>query len=288
MEYKKTSKAIKDSNDLESLIEKLLSCIGGINTSQSYELTKQIYAKIKEFKKSDNDLIEFSQRAIHSERLAAMGQMAAAISHELRNPLSGIKVSCEYLMGKIKNQPEIIDILINIHNEVIFANNIISNILEYARISKPNLEKASIKKLIEESILTISQQGVFNNIEIKKQIAEDLPVLLFDLLQMRQVFVNLFLNSAEAMLGGGELKIDVSQKENLVIIKIADTGQGIEKSHLEKIFEPFFSTKVKGIGLGLAIVKEIVENHNGNVSVESKLGSGTVVTVSLPVEIAKK
>jgi len=213
-----------------------------------------------------------------------MGQMAAAISHELRNPLSGIKVAAEYLLHKIKDKPEIIDIIVNIHNEVIFANNIITNILEHARIGKPNLEKASIKKVVEEAILTVAQQGSFNNIEIKKYISRDLPLFNFDPMQIRQVFLNLFINSAEAMIGGGSLSIKINYKVDWVITQVIDTGGGIEKSHLEKLFEPFFSTKVKGVGLGLAIAKEIIENHKGMIDVESRLGVGTTFMIRMPVD----
>ncbi|MFH1094473.1 MAG: ATP-binding protein [Candidatus Omnitrophota bacterium] len=274
---------IEETDDLNMLVEKLLMCFDGINEEQRREFMRQIGAKLDDFKSKSKQFIHpVVRRSVHSQRLAAMGQMAAAISHELRNPLSGIKVAAEYLLHKIKDQPEIIDIIVNIHNEVIFANNIITNILEHARIGKPNLEKGSIKKTVEEAILTIAQQGSFNNIKIEKNIFGDLPLLNFDPLQIRQVFLNLFINSAEAMIGGGTLSIKISQKAECVIAEVSDTGGGIEKSHLEKLFEPFFSTKVKGVGLGLAIAKEIIENHKGMIDVESKLGYGTTFTICLP------
>ena len=278
-------KIIEGTDDLGMLLEKLLMCFDGINEEQRREFMRQISIKLDEFKsKSKKYVHSSSRRSVHSQRLAAMGQMAAAISHELRNPLSGIKVAAEYLLHKIKDQPEVIDIIVNIHNEVIFANNIIANILEHARIGKPNLEKGSIKKIVEEAILTVAQQGSFNNIKIEKDISRDLPLLNFDPLQIRQVFLNLFINSAEAMIGGGTLSIKINQKADFVIAQVSDTGGGIEKSHLEKLFEPFFSTKVKGVGLGLAIAKEIMENHKGMIDVESKLGHGTTFTLYLPVD----
>ena len=193
---------VEQSNDLATLLEELLRCFDGINEEQRRELIKKLHLKIDDFKKKSKHLVQpSSRRSMHSQRLAAMGQMAAAISHELRNPLSGIKVAAEYLMHKIKDQPEVIDIIVNIHNEVVFANNIIDNILEHARIGKPNLEKGSVKKIVEEAILTVAQQGSFNNIKIEKEISRDLPLVNFDPMQIRQVFVNLFINSAEAMIG---------------------------------------------------------------------------------------
>ncbi len=277
-------KIIEETNDLRMLLEKLLMCFDGINEEQRQEFMRQISLKLDDFNSKNKKYVHSSsRRSVHSQRLAAMGQMAAAISHELRNPLSGIKIAAEYLLHKIKDQPEVIDIIVNIHNEVIFANNIITNILEHARIGKPNLEEGSIKKIVEEAILTVAQQGSFNNIKIEKDISRDLPLLNFDPPQIRQVFLNLFINSAEAMIGGGTLSIKIVQKAGSVIAQVSDTGGGIEKSHLEKLFEPFFSTKVKGVGLGLAIVKEIIENHKGMIDVESKLGHGTTFTICLPV-----
>ena len=160
---------IQETQEIDLLIEKLLLCFDGINEDQREEFMCRISIKIKDcITQNKHHNHPTTRRSMHSQRLAAMGQMAAAISHELRNPLSGIKISAEYLLRKVKDQPELIDIIVNIHNEVIFANNIITNILEHARIGKPNLEKGSIKKIIEEAILTIAQQGSFNNIEIKK------------------------------------------------------------------------------------------------------------------------
>jgi two-component system NtrC family sensor kinase len=276
-------KIIKQSKDKQTLVTELVKAIDIEDKNQQEILIDSLNKKLIEFKQKNNHYKKNSLREIHSARLSAMGQMAAAISHELRNPLSGIKVAAEYLMRKLKNHPDAIDIIINIHNEVIFANNIITNILEHARISKPSLERSSIKKVIEEAILTIAQQGSFNNIQIKKTISGELPLVDIDVLQIKQVFMNILINAAEAMIGGGSLKLKVSSKKDIIEIQIADSGQGIESSHLEKLFEPFFSTKVKGVGLGLAISKEIIENHNGTIDVESKLGKGTMFTITLPV-----
>lgn len=280
LDSKKLLKIINDAPDKHVLIERLVAALDIPKQDQSQILVK-LEAKLDEFKQNEEK--ETAQRAMNSARLSDMGQMAAAISHELRNPLSGIKVASEYLMRKLNNHPDAIDIIMNIHNEVIFANNIITNILEHARIGKPSLENVHIKRVIEEAILTIAQQGSFNNIEIKKNIPENLPEQYLDILQLKQVLMNMFINAAEAMVGGGYLTINVLKKNEQIIIEISDTGVGIEKDNLDKLFEPFFSTKVKGVGLGLAICKEIIENHKGRITVESKLGKGTMFTVTLPI-----
>ncbi len=277
-------KIVEETDNISKIFEELLMCFDGINEEQQQALMSQITLKMDDFKSQSKRQSHVpTMRSMHSQRLAAMGQMAAAISHELRNPLSGIKVAAEYLLHKIKDQPEIIDIIVNIHNEVIFANNIITNILEHARIGKPRMEKGSIKKTVEEAILTVAQQGSFNNIRIEADISRDLPLINLDSLQIRQVFMNIFINAAEAMIGGGILSVKINQKHGAVNAKIMDTGGGIEKSHLEKLFEPFFSTKVKGVGLGLAIAKEIIENHKGTIDIESRLGEGTTFTICLPI-----
>ncbi|MBU4305695.1 MAG: hypothetical protein KJ893_08800 [Candidatus Omnitrophica bacterium] len=287
MEYEDIKRFLEESQQLNALMEEFLECI---KKNKEVEkcikctgLMENIKSKLKGLKQKNKDIMKLAMRSLHSQRLVAMGQMAAAISHELRNPLSGIKVAAEYLMRKLKGQPDALDIIVNIHNEVIFANNIITNILEHARISKPNLGRASLKRLIEEALLTMAQQGSFNNIEVKKDISDNLPVLDLDVFQMRQVLMNLFINAAEAMIGGGTLDINAYYEGETVTLQISDDGCGIEKSHIDKLFEPFFSTKVKGIGLGLAIAKEIIENHGGEISVESKLGKGATFTIVLPV-----
>ncbi|MBU1087788.1 MAG: hypothetical protein KKD05_09780 [Candidatus Omnitrophica bacterium] len=282
-DYKKLIKIIQQAADKHTLIEQLVAAVDIGDKQQQREIITQLESKLNEFKQNDLEPEESSLRSMHSTRLSAMGQMAAAISHELRNPLSGIKVAAEYLMRKLKNHPDAMDIIINIHNEVIFANNIITNILEHARIGKPQLETINIKRIIDEAIITIAQQGSFNNIEIKKKLSNDLPDLELDVSQLKQVFMNLFINAAEAMVGGGVLTINALKQDNAVIVEIADTGVGIEKDNIDKLFEPFFSTKVKGVGLGLAISKEIIKNHRGSISLESKLAKGSLFTISLPL-----
>ncbi|MBU1044886.1 MAG: hypothetical protein KJ915_10875 [Candidatus Omnitrophica bacterium] len=282
-EYKKLLKIIQQAEDKDTFIKQLVEAVDIEDQQQQQEIIRQLDLKLSELKQNQPEQNESTLRQMHSARLSAMGQMAAAISHELRNPLSGIKVAAEYLMRKLKNHPDAVDIIINIQNEVIFANNIITNILEHARIGKPDPERVNIKRIIEEAIITIAQQGSFNNIEIKKNISSSLPDLDLDILQIKQVFMNVFINAAEAMVGGGLLTINVLTQGSMVIVEISDTGLGIEKNNLDKLFEPFFTTKVKGVGLGLAICKEIIENHCGKIDLESKPGKGTKFTISLPI-----
>ncbi|MBU2063531.1 MAG: hypothetical protein KKF93_03960 [Candidatus Omnitrophica bacterium] len=283
-DYIRLSEHINEAKDLTSLGEAFVNCLnGGISEEERKQLLELVKEKIKQLKKTDKELLATSRKSMHSEQLAAMGQMAAAISHELKNPLSGIRVAADYLIRKVKNQPDVLDIINNINNEVAFANSIIANILEHAKVTKPDFQPTNLKQLIEEAILTVAQHGWFNNIEIKKNIPNNLPRVELDKIQIRQVFMNLFINSAEAMVGGGVLEIGISQEAQTVQIQIGDTGVGIEEEKLEKIFEPFFSTKVKGIGLGLAITKEIIEKHDGEIEVKSKPTKGATFIIKLPI-----
>ena len=280
--YSKTEKLIQLARDYRGVVDTMLKFILQNDDSiQSRKLVREIEKKLEKLR-AENPLVGMSRRSMHSERLAAMGQMAAAISHELRNPLSGIKIAAEYVLKKVGNNQDVADIITNIHNEVIFANNMISNILEHARISAPQVKRTSLKRVIEEAILTVAQHGRFNNIKITKQFPPELPTVNLDPGQIRQVFMNLFNNSAEAMVGGGELKVKIIMEGKELIVKVSDSGAGINKENLNKLFEPFFTTKVKGIGLGLAITKEIIENHEGQISVQSKAGKGTIFTIRLP------
>ncbi|MCK4993566.1 MAG: hypothetical protein KAS13_00795 [Candidatus Omnitrophica bacterium] len=229
-------------------------------------------------------LQQAQDQLIKTEKMAAIGQMAAAISHDLRNPLTGIKMATYYLGTKIdKTDLEISNILKDIELEIDYASNVVTNILTYSRPIQLIYNRADINKIIGDTMHIVHLQNRACHIELIKNYDKSIPEILMDNKQIKQVIINLLSNSIQAMPDGGKLTIETSLKPQEVEIKIIDTGAGIQPQDLERIFTPFFTTKARGVGLGLSIVSNIVRKHGGFVEVDSVLDEGTSFTVRLPI-----
>ncbi len=233
------------------------------------------------------DLSEVKQlkdEIARSERLASIGRLAAGVAHEIRNPLSSIKGFATYFKERYLEVPEdqkIAEIMIQ---EVERMNKVIGQLLEFA--SPLNIEKkpTSLVSLVQHSLKMIEADAHGRGIKINTSISPDIEKASVDPDKMKQVFLNLYLNAFEAMENGGTLFVELRRDESsgAVSIIISDTGIGIKDEDLNRIFDPYFTTKSSGTGLGLAIVHKIVESHGGEVRVESRKGEGTVVTILLP------
>jgi len=221
---------------------------------------------------------------VKRERLAAIGEMASMVGHEIRTPLAVIGNSLYYL------EKEFLDISGNnslgkhlgiINAQVQSANKIVADILDYARSRELVLERDCINKLIRQ---TLSVADIPANVRVTLALSKDIPPFLFDKDEMGQVISNIVHNALEAMREGGTLCVRSALlacgKE--IEIHFTDTGCGIPKENLERIFDPLFTTKSKGTGLGMAIVKKIVERHKGTIAVESEWGKGTTIIVRCP------
>lgn len=229
-------------------------------------------------------LQQAQDQLIKTEKMAAIGQMAAAISHDLRNPLTGIKMATYYLGTKIdKTDSEINNILKDIELEIDYASNVVTNILTYSRPTQLIYKRADINKIIKDTMHFVHLQNRDSHIELIKNYDENIPAFLMDNKQIKQVIINLLSNSIQAMPDGGKLTIETRLKPEEVEIKISDTGGGIEAKDMDSIFTPFFTTKARGVGLGLSIVNNIVQKHGGSVKVNSVLGEGTSFTIGLPI-----
>jgi signal transduction histidine kinase len=231
-------------------------------------------------KKAEEELRAAQEQLVRNERLAALGQISGGVGHELRNPLAAIK-NAVYYLGMVHEEPsddikETLDIL---NVEVANCERIIGSLLDYARPRIPTRQKVFVRELLESIIKKVD---VPLSVEVKWNISDDIPTLLGDTHQLEQVFLNLIHNAIQAMDDKGELSIMANAGPTFTTISISDTGNGIEPEDIEKIFEPLFTTKAKGIGLGLAIVKSIVKSHKGEISVDSIPGEGSTFTVKLP------
>lgn len=218
-----------------------------------------------------------------SQSLASLGNLAAGIAHEIRNPLSSIKGFATYFKERYRDNPEdekTAEIMIQ---EVERLNRVISQLLEFARPMDISKQPTSIHTVIRHTLKMIEGQARSKGITLLTELSPDVRDALIDPDKMTQVFLNLYLNAIEAMERGGELSVSLSpQGERMIRIDICDTGRGLDLEELAHIFDPYFTTKPTGTGLGLAIVHKIVEAHEGVIRADSVKGKGTTLSVFLP------
>ena len=231
---------------------------------------------------------ELEGRVRRADKLAALGTMAAGMAHEIKNPLSSIKVFSQLLLQRYEDEEYRKKFVEIIPREIGRIDRIVESLLGFARASQPKLERASVAGIVEELLKDYHEQIEKSNIKVNKKV-EEVPEIEIDRGQIMQAFSNLILNSVQAMPTGGELNISVTKgkkgkkEEPYITINISDTGYGIPKDHLKKLFDPFFTTKHGGTGLGLTIAHSIVDGHKGTIDVKSDIGKGTSFTIILPL-----
>lgn len=222
------------------------------------------------------------KRMSRADKLATIGELAAGAAHEIRNPLTAIQSSLQYLSTKIQGEKEK-NLVTNALQETRRINEILSALLSFSRPSEIKKEENNIIEILEESLNLISIQSNKYKIKITRDYPNTPLLLNSDKAQLKQLFLNILLNSAQAMNLGGELKIEVHPKDNhKILITVTDTGEGIPEDKLDNIFDPFFTTKSGGTGLGLSICYGIIESHKGEIEVKSKVGQGTTISIILP------
>jgi signal transduction histidine kinase len=216
-----------------------------------------------------------------AERLAALGEMLAGVSHEIRNPLGIIRSTAELLgsMPDAAGRKNLSDVIVEESSRL---NNIVTEFLDFARPKEPNLQDCELKEIISRNLGFLQPQLEKEGIEVHHNLDEKVLPLRADPNLLYRCFLNLFVNAIQAMKNGGVLSVNVTEDEETYQVVIADTGEGIDEENLGKIFNPFFSTKDQGSGLGLAIVRSIIESHGGSIRIQSAAGEGTRVAVNLP------
>lgn len=235
----------------------------------------------------DNLLKEDTQKQIvQSEKLASLGKLAAGIAHEINNPLTGVLTYSSILLEELK-ETEHKDDLEVVVNETLRCRKIVREILNFARETRIEKERANVNQVIREMLSILEKHVNFQNISIVKDFDDSVPDMEIDINQIKQVINNLSLNASDAMPDGGTLTIRTrfDANQNAVVIEFCDTGLGISEENIGRIFDPFFTTKQtgKGTGLGLAVTYGIIKRHNGSITVKSSIGEGTRFTVVLPV-----
>lgn len=253
---------------LPYLIEKLQQTVAQLNTSR-------------------RELLETEEQLIQSEKLASMGQLAAGVAHEINNPLGTVLIFAHMLLKEMPPQDPRRHDLEMIAREADRCRHIVSGLLDFARQSKPRNELADLNAVLQETLDMLRKQQAFARLDLVTELDPGLPPTICDADQLRQAFINILDNAAEAMPEGGRLTVTTCLRDEgrTIAIRFADTGVGIPEENLERVFHPFFTTKQigRGTGLGLAIVYGIVKVHRGGISVDSKVGEGTTFTITLPV-----
>lgn len=233
-----------------------------------------------------------NERMFRAEQLAMMGQFAAGIAHELRNPLTAIRSTIQYLESEFDQDSDQKKLAHDILDEVDRLNNIVGNLLSLAKPTECNPEEIDIRQEVERCVNFIEAKAKSQKVALETNFEDDLPKLRFDPAELRQVLLNVMMNGLQAMPKGGTLLIQASylgagahgpMSDGKILIRIEDEGVGIPVGLRQRVFEPFFTTKPGGTGLGLAICNSIVKRYNGEIWIEQAGGVGTEVRISLPI-----
>jgi signal transduction histidine kinase len=234
---------------------------------------------------------QLEERERLRDRLAAVGEMAAVIAHEVKNPLAGIEVMAGLLRRKIPDAPDAQMVLTDIISEAKMANAIVQEVLDFVRPIRLQVDHTAVADAVQGAIQLADSKGKRGNVDVNVAISDGLPHINADQHQITQVFTNLLMNAYEAMGGKGRVTIsaemlrieDGSDARDAVLVEFADNGPGIPPDVADKVFDPFFTTKAQGSGLGLAIVRKIVDAHDGRIDLRTTPGQGTTIRVTLPV-----
>ena len=250
--------------------------------------SKQLENELKRYSEHLERLVEERTRKLKdAERLATIGETAAMVGHDIRNPLQTVEGAIYLAKEEIKALPSrtreinnVEEMLNAIHEETTYVNKIVSDLQDYARPLAPQLEETDTKRLINGALTTMQ---IPSTIEVSVTVDQDCCTLVVDPTMMKRILANLITNALQAMPNGGKLTIAAFKKQDEVHISVQDTGQGIPDENRAKIFQPLFSTKAKGQGFGLAVVKRLVEAHRGTITFATEIGRGTAFMVAIPL-----
>jgi two-component system, NtrC family, sensor histidine kinase HydH len=236
----------------------------------------------REVKLKTEELVESHERLVQSERFAAVGEAAAYVSHEIKNPLMVIGGLARQVERKVGDEPNAVQKLQIIQNEVLRLETFLGDLRDFTRPAAPAKQQVNINDIIQEVDALMAEQAKSQEVKLVEHLDPNLPPLEADPNQMKQVLLNLLKNALEALDSGGQVILSSGAADHQVWFSVRDTGNGMPQEVLEKIFDPFFTTKEKGTGLGLAVIHKIITDHHGDVSVSSSPDKGTTIRVNLP------
>jgi len=287
LHYRYIKKALQEFNHTFMAIKKgdLTKRVNIPEKDELGVLAKNFNQTLDKLQEYQNTIEELHRKEMmNAQKLATVGEMAASFAHEIKNPLTGIVNALNIVLEESEDSEKQL-ILKEIQHQSMRVTKAINELLQYSKPIKLHKNENDINKLLLQVHRVLQTQTEGKNIEFKLRLDPDIPLFKFDYSQIETVLMNLGINAIQAINKNGTIILESSfiEKENKVQIKIEDSGSGIEKEYLEKIFRPFFTTKHQGTGLGLAIANDIVERHEGRITVESERGKGTTFTIYLPV-----
>lgn len=248
------------------------------------QLGRQFNEMIQELAENRSEIERLHQGEMaRAEHLATIGELAAGLAHEIRNPLAGIAGVVEVMGRELPKESSSLAVLPEVQNEIQHIQAILSDLLAYARPRLPEFHPADLNATVEQAVFLARQQVRTKPIEITLEPDKKLPRISHDPVQIQQVVLNLLLNGIQAVQSQGKIEVALRQEGECAVIRIRDTGKGIPHDSLPKIFKPFFTTRKEGTGLGLPLAKGIVESHNGKIEVTSVPGQGAQFEVWLPI-----
>ncbi|MEW6712178.1 MAG: ATP-binding protein, partial [Candidatus Riflebacteria bacterium] len=236
------------------------------------------------FIKDVTQISAMEEQLKRADRLSALGVLAAGIAHEIRNPLTGMKMIVQLLESEFSKDDARREPLWIIQKEIDRLEGIIGNLLDFARPTKPKAIDVDVEKVVDDCFLLVKNQLKKQGIIYEKKSCGDFPKVTGDPDQLKQVFINIMTNAIQALARGGKLLVIIEHREDSLIIGFEDNGTGIPTDRLQDIFNPFMTTKEDGTGLGLSMAQRIVEEHGGKIEVQSSLGEGSTFFVHLPVK----
>ncbi len=246
-----------------------------------------VFTDMREILEMRKNLEEAHLQLVQSEKIASVGRMAAGVAHEINNPMSGILIYAELLKENLPEGDQNARDVQEIIDQTLRCKRIVSDLLEFSRQTVGKVSSFAVEELLNKSLNLLVNQAIFQNIEVLREIDQDMPEMIGDFGQLSQVFTNLYINAADAMGGKGKLTIGsrFQAERNLFTILVSDTGPGIPEGLRDKIFDIFFTTKPtgKGTGLGLSISQNIIKLHGGTITVDCPPGGGTTFVIELPL-----
>jgi signal transduction histidine kinase len=219
-----------------------------------------------------------------AEHLATLGELAAGLAHEIRNPLAGIAGVIDIIGRDLPEKSPARDVLKDVKQEVMRVNRIVTDLLDTARPKAPDFRAADLNSTAEHAVIFARQQALSKPVKVELHKSDGPLTVEHDPNQLQQVLLNLMLNAIQAIEGPGQVDVDVHTRDGLAVVGVSDTGKGIRPEHLPNIFRPFYTTKGSGTGLGLSLARRVVEDHAGKITVRSEVGRGSTFEVTLPLK----
>jgi two-component system NtrC family sensor kinase len=278
---KELEMVLEEERSLSQARNKLLAA----NIKELNEVYDALREKLAELRRRDARIKSFEGELIKANKLSALGELASSIAHEIKNPLISIQGFARRI-GTTEDRDKLEKYAKFIEQEADRLTQVLTKLLGFSRMDEPKKDFLNMNDIVDDTVLFMEHHLTrFKNVEIAVEKEPDLPLVQVDRIHVQQTVVNILMNAAQAMPGGGKILIKTGRGDQYVFISITDTGVGIKEEDLEKIFEPFFTTKEKeqGTGLGLSLCKRLIEANAGKIEVESKVGEGTTFTIMIPI-----